>query len=195
MARTKSENFEDVREQILTSAARLFAEKGFQNTNIIEIGQACKASKSRMYHYFASKETILEEMLVSHVSTLVHAADGLVRSSAPPRTKFRDFVLLHLRYYYDHRDRHTVLIEDADHLPDAARSVVNAAEHKLVTFLVGILQELNPDRFKEKHVSTSHAMLIFGMLNWTYTWYRPTGKLSLDGLADQVTELCLKGVL
>lgn len=195
MARTKSENFEDIKDEILTAAAKLFAEKGFRNTNIIDIGQACKASKSRMYHYFPSKEAMLQAMLEAHVGGLLVLAREIAQTQAEAQLKFRRYVFVHLQYYYRYRDQHEVLIEDADHLPEGARATVNQAEQQLVGFLIAILRDLNGERFKDKQVATTHAMLIYGMLNWTYTWYKPSGKFNLESLADQASELCLNGVL
>jgi AcrR family transcriptional regulator len=195
MARTKSENFEDIKDEILTAAAKLFAEKGFRNTNIIDIGQACNASKSRMYHYFPSKESMLQAMLEAHVGGLLVLAREIAQMQAEAQLKFRRYVFVHLQYYYQYRDQHEVLIEDADHLPEGARATVNQAEQQLVGFLIAILRELNAERFKDKQVATTHAMLIYGMLNWTYTWYKPSGKFNLESLADQASELCLNGVL
>jgi AcrR family transcriptional regulator len=195
MARTKSENFEDIKDEILTAAAKLFAEKGFRNTNIIDIGQACNASKSRMYHYFPSKESMLQAMLEAHVGGLLVLAREIAQTQAEAQQKFRRYVFVHLQYYYRYRDQHEVLIEDADHLPEGARATVNQAEQQLVGFLIAILRELNAERFKDKQVATTHAMLIYGMLNWTYTWYKPSGKFNLESLADQASALCLNGVL
>lgn len=194
MARTKSENFEDIKGEILAAAAKLFAEHGFRNTNIIDIGHACNASKSRMYHYFPSKEAMLQAMLESHVNGLVALAEQVAATKVAPQLKFREYVYTHLQYYYEHRDQHEVLIEDADHLPEGASGSVHHAEQQLVAYLVGILRELNPARFRDRQVATTHAMLIYGMLNWTYTWYQPSGKFNLENLADQAAALCLNGV-
>ncbi len=194
MARLKSSQFDDIRASILDAAARLFAAQGFRNTNIIDIGRACNASKSRMYHYFDSKESMLDEMLTQHVAVLVAQAAPLAAGPADPRTRLRDFLLLHLRHYHQARDRHTVLVEDADHLSPDARAEVRRLEQQLVGLLERLLQELNPERFTGRSNATAHAMLIYGMLNWTYTWYRPSGRLSLDALADQATGLCLHGI-
>ena len=113
MARTKAENFDDVKEEILTAAARLFADNGFRNTNIIDIGKACNASKSSMYHYFPSKEVMLQEMLETHVSGLVELAEQLSKAATTPELKFREYLHLHLHYYFKHRNRHKVLLEDS----------------------------------------------------------------------------------
>lgn len=194
MARSKSSSFDDVRASILDAAARLFAAQGFRNTNIVDIGRACEASKSRMYHYFASKEAMLTEMLTQHVATLVQQATPVATGPGDARERLRSFLLLHLRHYHEARDRHAVLIEDADHLPAEARLEVDRHEQRLVSLLVALLQEINPQRFGDRHGATTHAMLIYGMLNWTYTWYRPSGRLSLDALADQATQMCLHGI-
>jgi AcrR family transcriptional regulator len=194
MARLKSLRFDDIRASILDAAASLFATKGFRNTNIIDIGQACRASKSRMYHYFTSKEAMLDEMLVQHVATLVEQATPVAEAPGDPRARLQAFVLLHLRTYHESRDRHTVLVEDAEHLSHEARAQVRRLEQQLVDLLEGLLHAINPQRFADRPSAATHAMLIFGMLNWTYTWYRPSGRLSLQALAEQATALCLEGV-
>lgn len=194
MARPKSLQFDDIRADILAAAARLFAAQGFRNTNIIDIGEACGASKSRMYHYFASKDAMLADMLVHHVASLVEQATPLVQAPGPARDRLRAYLLLHLRHYYEARDCHTVLVEDADHLSPPARAEVRRLEQQLLGLLQQLLHEIDPHRFADRTSASPHAMLIYGMLNWTYTWYRPSGRLSLDALADQATQLCLHGV-
>jgi hypothetical protein len=36
---------------------------------------------------------------------------------------------------------------------------------------------------------------LMGVLNWTITWYRPNGSLSIEQVADQYTTLLLNGLL
>jgi AcrR family transcriptional regulator len=194
MARTKAENFDDVRETILKAAARLFAEKGFRNTNIIDIGLACGASKSRMYHYFPSKDAMLEEMLMQHVDGLIRLARSVAENPAAGETSLREYVFLHLKYYYEGRDCHTVLIEDAGCLSEPSQQKLREAELTLMNFLSVLLRRINPEKYATKHLASAHSMLIYGMLNWTYTWYKPTGKLSLDVLASEASDLCLNGI-
>jgi AcrR family transcriptional regulator len=194
MARTRSDSFHDIRASILDAAASLFASQGFRNTNIIQIGEACRASKSRMYHYFPSKEAMLGEMLLDHVSGLVTIAAEIVSGKGTPAERFRAYLYAHLKYYYDRHDRHRVLLMSTVDLPDDLRENLREKEHKLATCLEALLRELAPTRLKQKQVATAHAFLIYGMLNWTYTWYRPKGKLSLEALAEEASNLCLNGL-
>lgn len=194
MARTRAENFDDIRDAILDAAASLFAGKGFRDTNIIDIGQACGASKSRMYHYFPSKEAMLEEMLVQHVDGLVERARAIAAEDRPPQEALREYLRLHLRYYYERLDRHKVLLEDARCLGADAQQRLRDAELDLMNILAAMLKRLNPTKFGSRHLASAHAMLIYGMLNWTHTWYKPSGKLGLDLMADEAAAFCLHGV-
>ncbi|PWJ44587.1 TetR/AcrR family transcriptional regulator [Sediminitomix flava] len=67
MPKTK-EQFEEIREQsrklILDTAASLFAEKGYLNTSISTIAKEAGIAKGSLYHYFKSKEELLNELLI-----------------------------------------------------------------------------------------------------------------------------------
>ena len=39
------------------------------------------------------------------------------------------------------------------------------------------------------------AMMLFGTLNWTYTWFRDDGKLSLDDYCELVTDSTVASLL
>ncbi|MGB3287983.1 MAG: TetR/AcrR family transcriptional regulator [Burkholderiaceae bacterium] len=194
MARTKSDEFDHIKDHVLACAMKLFAAKGFANTNIIEIGKACNASKSRMYHYFPSKESMLETMLRSHVDDLLAIVSDIAQKDGNPAEVLELYIREHLEYYYRNSERHSVLIQDADHLSAKARKDLKAAEARLVSFLIAILQRLNKARYSDRHIAVAHAMLIYGMLNWTYTWYKPSGHLSFETLAREATSLCLHGI-
>ena len=38
------------------------------------------------------------------------------------------------------------------------------------------------------------TMSLFGILNWTYMWFRPDGPISREDYAEMVTTLMLQGV-
>lgn len=57
---------EDRRRQILDTALMVFAEKGFANTSVKDLAKAGGISTGLMYHYFPSKEKLLEEAVEHH---------------------------------------------------------------------------------------------------------------------------------
>jgi AcrR family transcriptional regulator len=51
------------KDTILQHARHLFATKGVAETTMDDIAQACKMQKASLYHYFASKDGILRELI------------------------------------------------------------------------------------------------------------------------------------
>ena len=49
-------------------------------------------------------------------------------------------------------------------------------------------------RFRKKASRVPLAMILFGMINWTFTWLRADGPLAYQDMAKVVTEIFLRGV-
>ena len=58
-----SDNYEPKKKVLLKIALDLFIEKGYENTTITQIMKMAGLTKAGMYHYFSSKEEILEEAI------------------------------------------------------------------------------------------------------------------------------------
>ena len=69
------------RTNILAAAARVFAEKGYAATRIIEVARTAQVGKGTIYEYFSSKETlffaVFESMMAGSQATIVRATEGL----------------------------------------------------------------------------------------------------------------------
>ena len=62
MARSKK-NYDTNRETLIKIALDLFLEKGYENTTVSQIMKVASLSKGGMYHYFSSKEDILNAVI------------------------------------------------------------------------------------------------------------------------------------
>ncbi len=106
MPRTK-EQFEEIRsktrENILTSALRLFAGKGFHGTSINDIAKAAGISKGLAYNYFESKQKIMEAIL----GELFREAENFVDvmdSVEDPYEKLRLIIEFTFKYYEENEE-------------------------------------------------------------------------------------------
>ncbi len=61
------------RKRILGQAQKLFAERGYSDTSMSDLAEACKVRKATLYHYFKSKEALLFGVIECHVDTEDHA--------------------------------------------------------------------------------------------------------------------------
>jgi AcrR family transcriptional regulator len=179
---------------MLDRAAALYARHGFLGASIADLAEACGVSKSLLYHYFGSKEDILFEIMADHVEQLRLAA-RCVLAQAPADPAARLSALTHalLRAYVGAADRHKVLVNDLDKLPEERRRSVVTAERELIDMVGAVLAELGPAYGTAPAERRASTMLFFGMINWTHTWYDPNGPVDVEALAERAVRIWLGG--
>jgi TetR/AcrR family transcriptional regulator, fatty acid metabolism regulator protein len=77
----------DKRRQILDAAVRVFARQGFHSTRVSDIADEAGVAYGLVYHYFASKDEVLNELFSERWSLLLAAIDDADRGGAAPREK------------------------------------------------------------------------------------------------------------
>jgi len=188
MARPQSPDYDKRREAILDAAARLFAARGFSGASMADLAKSCGTSKSLVYHYFPSKDDVLYAVMTSHLDDLVAAAEGAAQSG-DAKARLHALTRAFMRLYVGAEDRHKVLLNELDNLPPARRAEVVARQRRIIAAVVGPIEALRPDA-----PAMPIAMLFFGMINWTHSWFRPDGALTADALADLAVEIMLGGI-
>ncbi len=194
MARTQAADYDERKLAIVEQAAVLFATHGFNGASVADIAERCKTSKSLIYHYYESKEDILYDVMISHVRALEAAAADALAGSAGAEQKLRDLTQLFMTLYIGAADRHKVLLNDLDYVPKARRAEIVAVQRGLIESVRKLLVEIEPTLKKRDGASFSAAMLFFGTINWTHTWYDPKGAVTPKALADMAVDLTLGGI-
>ncbi|MFN2612518.1 MAG: TetR/AcrR family transcriptional regulator, partial [Solirubrobacterales bacterium] len=75
------------RRQILEAAIRVFARQGFHNCRVADIAAEAGVAYGLVYHYFNSKEEILNEVFGERWSLLLAATEQADRELGTPREK------------------------------------------------------------------------------------------------------------
>jgi AcrR family transcriptional regulator len=192
MARTQAADYGQRRAAIVEQAAKLYAGKGFLGTSVADLAAALGASKSLIYHYYPSKEDILFEVMDSHLRELDAAADEVMALGLPPADTLREIARAFMRLYVGAAARHKVLLNELDALPPARRDEIVARQRRLIEAVEALLVELQP-RLREPQRRPA-AMLFFGMINWTHTWFHDGGPASAEEVADLTVDLTLNGL-
>ena len=98
-----------------------------------------------------------------------------------------------MREYATSQMRQVVLLHDVDFLEGAQRRKVRSQELEIVGLFRDALAAAYPDRIPE-NLLTAHTMMLFGMINWTFTWLKPDGRLSYAEFADSVLRVLREGL-
>jgi TetR/AcrR family transcriptional regulator len=193
MPRGRSANYEDQREMILAQAAQLFAKRGYSATSMNQVAEACGLSKASLYHYFRDKYSLLLSIADDHVSRLAALIDDEEAMHLQGEARLRHLIRRIVDEYADAQDAHRVLTEDVKFLTEEDRQRVLDKERIVVTGFAQALAETHQSEATAQ-MAKPLTMLLFGMINWMFTWMRPDGELDYDAMGPIVADLFLGGV-
>jgi len=88
----KCENI--TRDKILMTAAKLFADKGFEATSMREIAESCELTKPALYYYFQDKNTLFAEIINAIADYSVKFLTEIYQSDKDPINKLYDIVIM-----------------------------------------------------------------------------------------------------
>jgi AcrR family transcriptional regulator len=193
MARGRSAGYDEQRELILARAAELFARQGYHATSMNQVAAACALSKPTLYHYYRDKDAMLVQIAESHVTRLAALVDEVAALRLPPEPHLRELIRRIVAEYADAQHAHRVLTEDVKFLPAADRQRILDEERMVVAGFVAVVGALRPE-LKQAALAKPMTMLLFGMVNWMFTWVKPGGALDHETLAPMVADLFLGGL-
>jgi len=153
------------REQILATAAELFAARGFHGVSVAELGAACGISGPALYKHFPSKQAMLAEMLTSISERLLAVGRERVAAASGPADAVRSLVDWHVEFALDHRPLIVVQDRDWESLPADARAEVRRLQRAYIDVWADQLCALRPDLTRDAGRAAAHAA--FGLLNST----------------------------
>ena len=193
MPRGRAKNYDDQRELILARAATLFARRGYPGTSMNEVAHACSLSKATLYHYYKDKYALLVAIAEGHVQRLHALVAEVAAERLAPEAHLRELVARIVEAYAGAQHAHRVLTEDVRFLDEADRERILGKEREVVAGFARAVAALRPE-LKRAKLAKPMTMLLFGMINWMFTWLKPDGELDHSAIAPMVADLFLGGL-
>ncbi|HOL38490.1 MAG TPA: TetR/AcrR family transcriptional regulator [Rubrivivax sp.] len=193
MPRPRSPGYDEQREHILAAAAALFARSGYNATTMKEVAEACGVSKPTLYHYVRDKHDLLAQIARGHVRRLESLVADVVARELPPEAHLRELVHRFMTTYAGAHDEHRVLTESVRHLDATLRREVVDGQGRVVQVFADAIAVLRPGG-EPAALHKALAMLLLGMLNWTFTWLGAGGALSHEALGAVAADLFFGGL-
>ena len=193
MPRGRAPGYDTQREQILAHAADLFAKQGYTATSMNQVAVACGVSKPSLYHYVRDKYQLLVEISEGHVARLNSLVAEVQPLPLDPRQRVRRLIERFMEVYADSQSAHRVLTEDVKFLEPADRRRVLDAQRSVVAAFAQAVADARPSTCATQ-IHQPVTMLLFGMMNWMFTWHQPSGPLSHADMAPIVADLFFGGL-
>lgn len=179
--------------EVIATAARLFAERGYQATTMQDLTQATGLAAGGLYHYIGSKERLLIRICDELLEPLLEEARAIVAREGSALDHLRELLRAWLAHVATHRDHMLVfaqerhVIEREPQWREVRRQ--RKAFEKILDDVLARGQQDGTMAFADRGLT---LLALLGMVNHTATWLRPRGRLSAEQIADGYCELIRK---
>ena len=194
MARVRDPaNYDGQRDMILANAAQLFAQRGYAGTSMNEVAAACGVSKATLYHYVRDKHDLAVRIAEEHVLRLEAVVDEVLRAHATPEARLDALIRNFVAEYAVAQNAQRVLTEDVRFLREEDQARIIGVERRVVAAFARTIAEVRGEDASSK-LGKPMAMLLFGMINWMFTWMKPGRELDHQAIGGIVADLFFGGV-
>lgn len=190
---TRQQRYDD----IVLEAGKLFAQRGFDNTSLQDIGEAVGVLKGSLYHYIGSKEELLYDVINGAHKGLAENISVCEKLEVGPSERLAAFAVGHilLNVHPDRYARGVVFLRDGGRLNPDKRELVLRDRNRYRDYLRLVLTEgQRHGEFCRDVDSQLCAFTILGSLNSFHRWYQPSGRMKPEQIAREVACLIVASV-
>jgi AcrR family transcriptional regulator len=183
------------REKILEAAAHIFSEKGYHAASMQDIARSVNLQKASLYHHVSSKQEILLELLDQALDILIIRIGEVASLNIPPEEKLRKAIHVYLESLLEQRELSAVLLFEHRSLDAELKSRHLPRRDRFETIWRGMIQEGVFAGIYECDDPAQATRALLGVMNWTITWFKVDGLLSVKNISDQYANLFFQGLL
>ncbi|HUO74004.1 MAG TPA: TetR/AcrR family transcriptional regulator [Solirubrobacteraceae bacterium] len=183
------------RDDILRVFAEMVARNGYAETSIGDVAAVLGLSKGTVVYHFNSKLELLEEVHLDYIRRGLAQAHYVLASLPTASSQLAGIVYALLKAHRDDRPATIAFLREIVRFTDGAPKKAVAAPRDAYTSLVrGILSrgmQSGEFRMDDPELVTFQ---VFAMCNYTWTWYRPDGRRSIEEIARSYIRTLLIGL-
>lgn len=186
----------NTRERLLQAAVDLFFEKGYASTSIREIGTKAGITNSLIYHYFTNKEEMLFEIVNRSVGDLIDTLNAITRGLSDPLECLRQMLIGQTALLSAKREKESkILFSEYHWLTGAKRKALRKSQREVYDIYMAKCRELKEKGLLNEIDLSVLTFSIFGVLFGFFRWYRDTGSLTKEDVAENIWKFVFYGIL
>jgi TetR/AcrR family transcriptional regulator, cholesterol catabolism regulator len=180
------------REELVATAARLFAERGYHGTSMADLAEAMGVQKGSLYSLTGSKQELLVAVTRDGARAF-HAALDRVSEDGDPLERIRLALRGHLAVVAAQVDAATVFTREWRFLDEPERTAFRDERRRYEERWRSLLREAaERGALRVDLDAEATVLLVLSAANWAYTWIRPD--TDTDELADRFFAILVDGV-
>lgn len=181
--------------EIERRAAELIAEHGYDRTSLRDLADSMQISKGTVLHHFGTKDRLLERVHATYMRKRLAEAELITTAFTTPPARLAGFIY------------QLMIVQESDRAATVAfaREIVRFATDDLMdevrrmrTKYSKMLTDVIRDGIKAGDFKPADpqliALMVFGMCNWSWTWFDPGGRLTPAQIAETFATTLLHGL-
>ncbi|MCU6598953.1 TetR/AcrR family transcriptional regulator [Peribacillus frigoritolerans] len=184
------------KQRIIDTAVELFEQKGFHGVGIEEIIEVSKTSKGGFYYNFKSKEELLFTIHEQYINITLENGYKCYNEWNTPIERLTALIRNLLIGIDENISSVTVFFHDYKYLTGDYFKVVERQRDEYVQIMLKVLEEgIQSKEIRSELPIKMLAMAIFGIIDWTYMWYKKGGFYSIEEISDIFIDIIINSVL
>jgi AcrR family transcriptional regulator len=180
-------------QEVIATAARVFAERGYQATSMQDLTEATGLAAGGLYHYIGSKEQLLLRICDELLEPLLERARAIVAQPGSAEEHLHALLRAWLAHIEAHRHHMLVFAQERHVIErDSQWREVRRQRKAFEKILDDVLARGEQDGTMAFTDRSLTLLALLGMVNHTPQWLKPRGRLSAEQIADGYCDLLLK---
>jgi TetR/AcrR family transcriptional regulator, cholesterol catabolism regulator len=185
----------NTRADVVATAGRMFAEKGYHGTSMRDLGKELGLLGSSLYSHINSKEDLLVEVVDEGARLFLDSADQALEVAGSAGERLTALIGGHVGVVLDHQDVVRTYLNEARMLDEGHRSrVVESRDAYEMMFRSVIGEGVRSGEFRTNVDPKIAAIFILSILNALERWYRPDGELGRDQIVEAISGSALASI-
>jgi AcrR family transcriptional regulator len=188
------DNFLGKKNEIIRVAATAFSSKGYRATTVEDIAKKVGITPPTIYYYVKNKEAILNEINNAMIEVLEKVAEA-GNSDLPAKERLETMIRIILKYAAEFREITLIATEQNNALSTRNRKALKLRQKEVDR----VLQQTIEDGIEEGTFTSCDSRIVSFAISaaaiYVYHWYRPSGTLTPDQIADQLIDFLEKGLV
>ena len=185
----------NVADRVTAAALDLFATQGYATTSVQQIVEAAGVTKGAMYHYFQSKDDLLFAIYDRMLSLQKAHLDRIVAGGGPVEDVVRDVCVDVVETSIDFLPEGTVFFRSMHMLTEPRRKEVTRRRREYHDAFAALLEHGQAEGIFRTDIPRSVLIAhFFSDVHYLSHWYSPEGPEGKTEVAEQLTELFLRGI-
>ncbi|MEW2704125.1 TetR/AcrR family transcriptional regulator [Streptomyces koyangensis] len=181
--------------RLLAAATRLFADQGYDRTSVQEIVEAAGVTKGALYHYFGSKEDLLQEVYARLLRLQQERLDMYAGSQEPVEERLRAAAADVVVTTIENLDDASIFFRSIHQLSPDKNKQVRAERRRYHERFRALVEEGQQAGVFTRDIPADLVVdYHFGSVHHLSTWYRPDGPLTPQQVATHLADLLLRAL-